>query len=248
MIGAKKVVCVVPARLASSRFPQKILKKIANKPILQWVFEAANTVDFFDDVVFAVDAEQTKELVASFGGKTIMTSVGCQSGTDRLVEVMQSKKYVADIWVNWQGDEPFVTKAMIETLLSSCESDNADIWTLKKKIKNSDDIFSPNIAKIVCDANSFAIYFSRNAIPFYRADSTQERCYYKHVGLFAYTTQALEKIALLDMSNLEKAEKLEQLRFLQHGLKIKVHETDQEVVGIDTPQDLAKAEEFAKLS
>ncbi|MBU1007901.1 3-deoxy-manno-octulosonate cytidylyltransferase [Candidatus Dependentiae bacterium] len=246
MFGSKRVVCIIPARLASTRFPQKLLHNLCDKPILQWVFEAARSVSSFDDVVFAVDAQQTFDLVRSFGGKAIMTSPDCQSGTDRLIEVVYSKKYIADIWVNWQGDEPFITEKMIQQLLATCETDDTDVWTLKKKIKFSADIASASIAKVVCDANDFAIYFSRNAIPFYREDSIEERCYYKHVGLYAYTTKALETIASLGASDLEEAEKLEQLRFLQNRMKIKVHETDQEVVGIDTPQDLVKAELIAK--
>lgn len=251
MITTKKVVCIIPARLASSRFPRKMLANLLNKPILQWVWEAATSVEVFQEVIFAVDSEETAALIETFNGKYLMTSVDCKSGTDRLVEVMKSGKVTGDIWVNWQGDEPFIKEAMIKTLLQSCDTDtNTDMWTLKKRITVPEQITAPNFAKVVCDATGHALYFSRSPIPFYREDSTQipfeKKEYYKHVGIYAFTTQALKKIKEMSGSYLEDAEKLEQLRFLQHGFKIKVHESDQDVKGIDTPQDLAQAEEIAK--
>jgi len=174
-----------------------------------------------------------------------MTPVECISGTHRLTCVMQSNAIKSDIWVNWQADEPFVNKKMIDTLLQTCSKNDADIWTLKKRIKKEEDINSPNIAKVVCDNKGYALYFSRAAIPFYRADDTQiTQTYYKHIGIFAYTTEALQKIANGKTSYLENAEKLEQLSFLANNLSIKVHETDQEVVGIDTPKDLQNAEKL----
>ncbi len=245
MLEEKKIACIIPARLKSTRFPEKILKKILDKPILQWVWEAANKVDCFDEIIFAIDSEKTASLIKSFGGKFIMTSPDCNSGTDRLIEVVNSGKIKADIIVNWQGDEPFINTKMIETLLSTCAYDNADVWTLKKRIEKEEDIISPNIAKVVCDINNFAMYFSRSTIPFYRDKEDLDRVYYKHVGIYAYTINALQKISKFDTCYLEDAEKLEQLRFLYNNLKIKVNETEFEVVGIDTPQDLEKAEKRA---
>lgn len=246
MLKQKNIVCVIPARLKSTRFPEKMLCKLSGKPLLQWVWEAANKTTIFRKVFFAVDSEKTANLIKSFNGKYLMTSENCKSGTDRLIEIMHSGKVEADIWVNWQGDEPFITTQMIFDLLSTCDKNDSDIWTLKKRIDKEEQITSANVAKVVCDVEGFALYFSRSTIPFYRDNDRVERVYYKHVGLYAYTTNALRKISQIGHSYLEDAEKLEQLRFLHHGISIKVNETKQEVIGIDTPQDLQRAEEYAK--
>lgn len=243
----KRIVCVIPARLASTRFPRKMLASIADRPLLAWVWEAAKNVDLFDDVVFAIDSEQTAQIIESFGGKYFMTSPECKSGTDRLVELCMNEKIKADIWVNWQGDEPFIVPSMISDLLQTIDADGIDMWTLKKLITKSEDIFSPKIAKVVCSANGNALYFSRAPIPCFRDETdpevlVKEKMYYKHVGIYAYTTQALRKIAGMNASALEDAEKLEQLRLLDYGFLIRLHETDQEVFGIDTPEDLVNAE------
>ncbi len=133
MIGNKKVACIIPARLKSTRFPRKMLCHLNKKPLLQWVFEAASAVSLFDEVVFAVDAPEIGELVESFGGKSFMTSESCLSGTERLVELMRNGLVRADIWVNWQGDEPFICERMILDLLQSCQKQQSDLWTLKKR-------------------------------------------------------------------------------------------------------------------
>lgn len=244
MIGMKKVVCVIPARLASTRFPQKMLSFLMGKPLLQWVWQAACKNTCFDEVVFAVDSPEIAQLIARFGGKSVMTSLSCQSGTDRLIELHQLGKIEADIWVNWQGDEPFITSDMIQNLLQSCQTDHADMWTLKKKIEREEEVFSPHFAKVVCDNNGYALYFSRSPIPFYREPVTVEKIYYKHVGIYAFTSNALQKMATMKPSFLEEAEKLENLRFVQNNLSLCVHETFQEVVGIDLPEDIVRAEQF----
>ncbi len=243
MIDQKKVVCVIPARLKSTRFPKKMLCTLKGKPLLQWVFERASSVSLFDEVVFAIDAEETADLVRSFGAKCLMTSESCPSGTDRLAELMNSGALHADIWVNWQGDEPFICEQMIFDLLQSCGQGESDVWTLKKKITAFEEATNPHIAKVVCDAQGYALYFSRSQIPFYRdaSDLTQKE-FYKHVGLYAFTREALGKISNLQPCAIEHAEQLEQLRFLYHNLRIRVHETDYEVFGIDLPEHLAKAE------
>lgn len=251
MNKGKKIVCVIPARLASSRFPNKLLSSLLNKPLLQWVWQAATSVETFAEVVFAIDNVKTADLLKQFNAKFIMTPATCNSGTDRLVFLQNEKLLSGDIWVNWQGDEPFITEKMINTLLQSIETDTADMWTLKKKIVDPEQINASNIAKLVCDFKGYAMYFSRSPIPFYREDGNtipfEQKEYYKHVGLYAYTSNALGQIGQIKtISKLEEAEKLEQLRFLQYGIKIKVHETNQEVQGIDTPQDLARAEEIAR--
>jgi 3-deoxy-manno-octulosonate cytidylyltransferase (CMP-KDO synthetase) len=237
----KKIVCIIPARLKSTRFPRKALADLSGKPLIQWVWEAARRVELFDEVAFAIDSHETARVIEHFGGNYFMTSEACPSGTDRLIELMQRKLIDADIWVNWQGDEPFINQKMIQDLLQSCD-EPCDIWTLKKKIIQPDEIASPNVSKVVCDAQGFALYFSRHAIPYYR--DTPKNEYYKHIGLYAFSREALQKIAQLKPCALEEAEQLEQLRFLYHRLRIRVHETDREVMGIDLPEHLDKALAF----
>ncbi len=245
MIGSKKIACVVPARLKSTRFPRKMLSLLKGKPLLQWVWERASAVELFDSVTFAIDADETAKLIDRFGGKYIMTSEQCPSGTDRLVELMQRNLIEADIWVNWQGDEPFINGQMIRDLLQTCETDGSDVWTLKKKIVKMEEALSPHVVKVVCDSSDRALYFSRCPIPYYRDASPGERkIYFKHIGMYAYTQQALQKIAQFKPCEIEMAEQLEQLRFLYNGLRVHVHETEHEVFGIDLPEHLAAAERF----
>jgi len=232
-----KIACIIPARLKSSRFPRKILAPLAGKPLIQHVWEAANETSLFDSVTVAVDADETAEMVKSFGGSFLMTRPECPSGTYRLSEVVRAHDIGADLVVCWQGDEPLIHRAMINDLLQSVGKDAADVWTLKKKIT---DPSSPHIAKVVTDQSGYALYFSRSPIPYFRDD--QEKVYFKHIGIYAYRTETLRKISELPVSPLEIAEQLEQLTFLYHGLKIRVHETSHEVVGIDIPEHLAHAE------
>jgi 3-deoxy-manno-octulosonate cytidylyltransferase (CMP-KDO synthetase) len=156
---------------------------------------------------------------------------------------MKQGRIEADIWVNWQGDEPFISEQMIVDLLQSCEKDGGDIWTLKKRIVNPDEANSPHFAKVVCDHAGFALYFSRSQIPYYRdTDDFSKKKLYKHVGLYAFTSEALNKISSSQPCSIEIAEQLEQLRFLYNNLRIRVHETEHEVFGIDLPEHLIKAE------
>lgn len=244
-INKKKVVCVIPARLKSTRFPRKMVATLRNKPLLQWVWESACKVSFFDEVVFAIDAEETAQLIRSFGGKSIMTSENCANGTERLIELLEKGLVEADIWVNWQGDEPFIHEQMISDLLQTCDSDGSDVWTLKKKIVKIEEVNNPQIAKVVCDHQGNALYFSRSQIPNYRdiTDSAQKN-FYKHVGLYAFTPESLKKISKLQPCAIEVAEQLEQLRFLYHRLRVRVHETQYEVLGIDLPEHLVLAEAY----
>ncbi len=233
MYRKKKIACVIPARLASTRFPQKMLASLSGKPLVQWVWEAALACPHFDERLFAVDSEEVKNLVESFGAKAVMTSVECQSGTDRLIEIQQNMN--ADIWVNWQGDEPFIGTGMIEDLLQSCDDENQDVWTLKSLLK--ENFSDPSVVKVVTDRAGRALYFSRSQIP--HGDNV---VVYKHVGLYAYSDTALQRISYLEQTTLEKAENLEQLRFLESGLYIQVHKTNHSTVGIDLPEHLAHAE------
>ena len=239
----KKIACVIPARLKSARFPRKMLAMLKGKPLLQWVWESACKVPLFDNVLFAVDAEETAQLVQSFGGSCHMTSESCSNGTERLVELLERGLVDADIWVNWQGDEPFINEQMIRDLLQSCDDPETDIWTLKKKIINPEEANSPQFAKVVCDHRGYALYFSRSQIPFYRdIIDPAHKVFYKHVGLYAFTPESLRKISRLSPCESEIAEQLEQLRFLHHNLRLRVHETQYEVFGIDLPEHIALAE------
>lgn len=239
-----KIACIIPARVNSSRFPKKIFASLAGKSVIQRVWEAAKEVPFFDTVAFAIDASETASHIDSFGGTYFMTSVHASSGTTRLAELKTSGRIDADIFVNWQGDEPFIHAAMIEDLLQSIQIKDSDVWTLKKKITDPFEISNPHIAKVVTDENGYALYFSRNPIPYYRDGLPQNPFYFKHVGIYAYTASALEKISHFTPSFLETAECLEQLTFLYHGLKVHVHETVHEVFGIDLPEHLVKAEDY----
>lgn len=241
-----KIVCVIPARLASTRFPRKILVPLAGKPLIQHVLEAASNCSLFDRIISAVDSEETATFIQNLGMEAIMTSKTCQNGMMRLLELRARGEVSADIWVNWQADEPFITAKMIETLLQSCENKTEEIWTLMKKIEKIEDICSPHVVKVVCDKRGQALFFSRSAIPYYR-EATHKKTYYKHLGLYAYRDRALQKMAHLSPCALEEAEKLEQLRYLFHGLKIRVHETDQENFGIDTPEEMACAQRKVSL-
>jgi len=242
-----KVACVIPARLKSTRFPKKMLSFLQNKPLLQWVWEAAHRTSAFDTVSFAIDSLEIAKLIESFGGKYFMTSEDCPSGTDRLIELYNKNLIDADVWVNWQGDEPFIHSEVIHDLLQTCYEDSSDVWTLKKKITKKEEMDNPQIAKVVCDSEGYALYFSRSTIPHYRDPCPEEsKIFFKHVGIYAFSRAALQKISKLPSScYLEDAEKLEQLRFLFYKLRIQVHETHHDVMGIDLPEHLALAETWA---
>jgi 3-deoxy-manno-octulosonate cytidylyltransferase (CMP-KDO synthetase) len=227
-----------------------MLSQLLDKPLLQWVFERASRVACFDEVVFAIDSEEIAAVIEGFSGKWHLTSESCLCGTERLVELKQRAVVSADIWVNWQGDEPFISEAMIADLLQSCGEEEGDVWTLKKRIVDLSEVDSPQIAKVVCDQHGHALYFSRSPIPHYRdAMPDEKKIFYKHVGLYAFSKEALDKIAHFGETFIENAEQLEQLRFLYYNLRVRVHETEHEVFGIDLPEHLARAElEFMRFS
>jgi 3-deoxy-manno-octulosonate cytidylyltransferase (CMP-KDO synthetase) len=245
MIGKKKIVCVIPARLASTRFPQKILALLSGKPLLQWAWEGALSVPFFDEVVIAIDSHKTAQVVESFGGRWVMTSLDCLRGTDRLIEVLKQGDVKGDIWVNWQADEPFLSARALQDLLQTCETSEAGIWTLKTKFYDREKIADPNFCKVVCDAKGHALYFSRSPIPYVR-EKQESEVVFRHVGLYAYSEEALRKISTMAPCPIEEAESLEQLRFLFYGLAIQVHETEEESFGIDLPEHLSLAEQYVK--
>lgn len=233
----QKVACVIPARLASSRFPRKILAPLHGKPLIQWVWEAAKKVSLFDSVTIALDSEETADVVRKFGGEYRMTSPSHPNGTMRLCALFHEMP--GDIFVCWQGDEPFLHEEMIRELLQSAGKDNADIWTLKKTIDDLSAAASPHVCKVVTDKEGYALYFSRSLIPFHR--DLAPTSYDKHIGIYAYSRAALQTISQLPMSPLCEKEQLEMLNFMYHGLKIRVHTTTHEGFGIDIPEHLEKA-------
>jgi len=236
----KKIICVVPARLHSSRLPYKVLKTLGGKPLLQRVFEAASKCALFDEIVFAVDAEQTKTLVESFGARALMTSQTCPNGTMRMIEAKDLYGIQGDVWVNWQADEPFITKSLILDLLQSIHDMCSDIWTLRSVIHERAELEDPNVVKVVTGLGDRALYFSRFPIPYSRDNAPCT--WYKHIGIYAFTTKALETIATLPSCELERIESLEQLRFLYHGMQVIAHTTSCKTLGIDLQEHLDLAE------
>lgn len=242
-----RVLILIPARYASTRFPGKPLALIDGKPMIQHVVEKARMVA--ENVYVATDDTRISDCVSAFGGQAIMTSAEHRSGTDRCFEAYQhivaqsGGKY--DVVVNIQGDEPFIMPEQVEALISCFEDPEIQIATLAKQFENNNDIFDPNKVKVVCSATLTALYFSRSAIPFCRGvekeDWTSLASFYKHIGMYAYRPEVLKEITALPQGILEKAESLEQLRWLENGYKIAVRMTDHESIGIDTPDDLEKA-------
>lgn len=244
-----RVLILIPARYASTRFPGKPLAEIGGKPMIQHVVEKAKTVT--EEVYVATDDERIRTCVEGFGGRALMTSADHRSGTDRCYEafrkVMESTGKEFDVVVNIQGDEPFIRPEQVCHLVSCFDDPEVQIATLGKKFENNDDIFDPNKVKVVFSAQGTALYFSRSAIPYCRGAEQKEwlavTSFYKHVGMYAYRPQVLEEITMLTPGILEKTESLEQLRWLENGYKIAVRVTDHESIGIDTPEDLKKANE-----
>ncbi len=242
-----KALILIPARYASTRFPGKPLAEIGGKPMIQHVVEKALAVS--PHVYVATDDKRICEKVEAFGGWAIMTSSEHRSGTDRCFEayekVVGEKHAKYDVVVNVQGDEPFIEPQQIRQLIACFENPAVQIATLAKQFENKDDIFDPNKVKVVCSALHTALYFSRSAIPFCRgvekADWLEVIPFYKHVGMYAYRPDVLKEITRLPAGKLEKAESLEQLRWLENGYTIAVSVTEHESIGIDTPEDLERA-------
>lgn len=232
------VIGVIPARYKATRFEGKVLADLVGKPVIQHVYEIAKESNVLDDVIIATDDERILEAVKGFGGKAVLTSIGHQTGTDRLTEVVNPMD--VKVVINIQADEPLLHHTMIDDLARiMLDNPNLSMATVVKEIEDKEDIMNPNVVKAVIDKNGFALYFSRSPIPFERG--TQSKMFYKHIGLYAYTKDFLFTFTNLPKSNLEKAESLEQLRALEHGFKIKTIETRFDTMGIDTPADLEKA-------
>jgi len=259
------VAVIIPARYDSTRLPGKPLILLSGKPLIQHVYERARTATLCDEVIVATDNEEIHRTVLSFGGRSVMTSPEHPSGTDRIAEVARGADY--DIIVNVQGDEPLIRGEMIDDVVNILDDKKADVGTLVRRIDKADDIFNPNVVKAVFDRDGYALYFSRAPIPFYRDEmkriyvrdysgeiessgphnlqiSTADLRYYKHIGIYSYRRDVLLRLTETKRSFLEEAEKLEQLRFLENGYRIKVKETKYETLGVDTPEDLEKVKRW----
>lgn len=245
-----KFIGIIPARYASTRFPGKPLADINGKPMIQRVYEQVQGT--LDLVCVATDDTRIEKAVKSFGGNVVMTSDQHRSGTDRCYEAYEKMGNGYDIVVNIQGDEPFIHPQQIETLKTCFTDENVQISTLVKPFHADDDfesiLFNPNSPKVVLNKQNEAMYFSRSIIPYVRGKQYTEwlpsQTFYKHIGLYAYRADVLREITHLPQSPLELAESLEQLRWLENGYKIKVGITQQETIGIDTPEDMEKALAF----
>lgn len=260
-------IVVIPARYASTRFPGKPLALLKGMPLIQHVYQNSLKARLAENVIVATDSETIFETVMSFGGKAVMTSPEHQSGTDRIAEVAAAMS--CDIMVNVQGDEPLIRPEMIDAVISLLDDNRASLGTLAIPIRDSREIFDPNVVKVVFDAEGFAWYFSRAPIPYHRDEWTMESkgqraegkgleqlyelhapcskrhaysCF-KHVGIYSYRRDVLLRLSALPQSRLENIEKLEQLRAIEHGFRIKVRETLFETIGVDTPQDLERVEQ-----
>lgn len=243
-----KFIGIIPARYASTRFPGKPLAMLGRRTVIQRVYEQVAAV--LEEAYVATDDERIFKAVEEFGGRVVMTRQNHKSGTDRIEEAAEKIGTQADVIINIQGDEPFIQKSQIETLKKLFENPDTQIGTLGKRFDNIEAASNPNSPKIVTDKNGFALYFSRSIIPYIRGKEQTEWLqhfpFLKHLGLYAYRRDVLRQITQLPQSPLELAESLEQLRWLENGYRIRVGLTDVETVGIDTPEDLRRAEEFIK--
>lgn len=236
-----KFLGVIPARYSSTRFPGKPLELINGKSMIEWVYKRTIKSDL-DKVIVATDDERIYNEVISFGGEAILTSKEHETGTDRIAEV--STKYPEyEVIINIQGDEPLIEKNMINSLINPfIEDADLKMATLKFKLDNIEDINNPNIVKVITDNNNYAIYFSRSPIPYPRHMDMGN--YYKHIGIYAYEREFLLGYSKLKQTPLEISESLEQLRVLENGYKIKVIETKNKIIGVDTKEDLEKLVEY----
>lgn len=243
-----KFIGIIPARYASTRFPGKPLALLGGKPVIQHVYEKVAAV--LETAYVATDDERIYDVVTSFGGQVVMTRTDHKSGTDRIEEAIEKIGGEWDVVVNVQGDEPFVAKSQLDTICHCFDDPTTQIATLGKPFESMEAVQNPNSPKIVVDNMGFAMYFSRSVIPYVRGKEKSSWLthypFLKHLGIYAYRKDVLRQVTQLPQSSLEIAESLEQLRWLQNGFKIKVGTTDVETVGIDTPQDLERAEEFLK--
>ena len=236
-----KIIAVIPARYASTRFPAKLMQDLGGKTVILRTYEAAINTNLFDDVFVVTDSDLIYDEIVSHGGKAIKSIKEHESGSDRIAEAVENLD--VDIVINVQGDEPFIDAEPLAKVIEVFKNDldkKVDLASLMREITNEDDINNPNNVKVVVDQNGFALYFSRSVIPYPREKNVGVR-YMQHIGIYAFRKQALLDFYSLPMQSLEASEKLEQLRYLEFGKRIKMVETTHIGIGIDTPEDLEKA-------
>ncbi|MEA5113916.1 MAG: 3-deoxy-manno-octulosonate cytidylyltransferase [Geobacteraceae bacterium] len=251
-----RVTAVIPARYASTRFEGKALADIMGKPMVQRVYERASRASLVSEVIVATDDARIEAAVKSFGGRVEMTSSFHETGTDRIAEV--ASRIDSDIIVNVQGDEPLIEPAMIDEAIQPLVEDSTIVMgTLKSRIRNLHDFLSPNVVKVITDLQGFALYFSRSPLPFFRdkwndlkdeAFASGRLLCHKHIGIYVYRSDFLLRYTRMPQTRLEQAEKLEQLRVLENGHRIRVVETEFESIGVDSPPDLEKVLEKLRKS
>ncbi len=237
-----KILAIIPARLASTRLPRKILRPIAGRPMLAWVYEAARASKLLNEVIVATDSGEIADLCRREGWTFRMTSPECKSGTERVVEV--SRAIAADVYVNVQGDEPLTRPEHLDALINLMQNPAVQVGTIKTPCA-AVDINNPNAVKVVTDLSGRALYFSRATIPYDR-DRAGTVDYFKHLGFYAYRKAALESFMSWPESQLERSERLEQLRYLDNGISIYVAETKFDTVGVDTEEDLKRVDEILR--
>lgn len=231
---------VIPARYGSTRFEGKVIKDLCGKPVIQHVYERAKKAKLLDDLIIAADDDRIVEVVKRFGGKVVFTSKSHSTGTDRLTEVVN--QIDVRVVVNIQGDEPLIDPLLIDDLVREMQDDKDIVMaTAVKKSRSVEEFKSPDVVKAIVDQNRYALYFSRQPIPSFLKPDAEKSFFYKHIGIYAYLKDFLFTFKKLPKSYLEKNERLEQLRALESGYRIKVIETQSETVGVDTPEDLELA-------
>jgi 3-deoxy-manno-octulosonate cytidylyltransferase (CMP-KDO synthetase) len=239
-----KTVIVIPARIGSTRFPKKVLYPILGKPMIQWVYEGAKKSEYAEKIFIATDSEEVKKQVELFGAEAILTPSELPSGTDRVFYAIKDLdvKYV----INLQGDEPLITGEVLDKIFFALFEGNCDIATPYYSTNNKEEAENPNRVKIVSDINNYALYFSRSLIPFYR-EATENYNFKIHIGVYGFTKESLKKFVSLPQSFLEKTEKLEQLRALENGMRIKLVEVQYKPCPVDTLEDIEEVEKRLKL-
>jgi len=233
-----KNIAVIPARFAASRFPGKLMQRIGEKTIIRLVYENALAMHLFDEVLVVTDSDDIMNEILSVGGSVIKSTKDHQSGSDRIAEAIASMD--VDVVVNIQGDEPFIEKEPLQDLLMCFEDPSVAVASIMKRFGEGDEPENPNQVKVVCNKNNDALYFSRSPVPFKRNRSA-DLPHFKHVGVYAYRKEALLNFTLWPMGALEQTEMLEQLRYLENGVAIRMVETKTNSIGIDTPEDLERA-------
>ena len=238
------IVAIIPSRYASERLPAKPLRLIAGKSLIQRVYDSVVHTELFDKVIIATDHLDIFRHAKKFNADVMMTSSGHLSGTDRVEEC--AKKIKTDLVINIQGDEPFITKKPLELLINAFIDTKVQVGSMMCEFEDKNEAFDPNIVKVVCDINSDALYFSRSVIPFYRNTSKDSATipYYKHIGVYAYRPDILKKFVIMPQGKLEQIERLEQLRLLENGYKIRMVLTDYHGIGVDTAADIDRAEKL----